>query len=130
MLLKILRREPENVDVRRALAHVFMNAKDWKEAELLLLTAPQKNTMIEIDLAAARLSAGKTDEALKALKALSKREPNNRLVVYNLALALRRSGAMQQVYLRARSAHCRAAVKTSSSLRSGSCSSSVAPKRR
>ena len=104
VLLKILRREPENVDVRRALAHVFMDAKDWKEAELLLLTAPQKNTMIEIDLAAARLSAGKIDEALKALKALSKREPNNRLVVYNLSLALRRSGAMQQAYLRARSA--------------------------
>ena len=97
-LINILRYDPKNQAVRRALAHVYMNAKKWKKAERLLVKAPQQTPEIKTDTAVVHLSAGQVNKALKQLQILAKNHPKNRIIIYNLALALRRSGAMRDAY--------------------------------
>ena len=95
-LINILRKNPENHDVRRALAHVYMNAKEWQKAEEILRKATKKTLEIKTDIAVVQLSSGQIEQSLKQLRRLTEKNPNHRVVVYNLALALRRSGAMKE----------------------------------
>jgi Flp pilus assembly protein TadD len=100
----MLRRSPGNEDLRRALAHVYMGKKQWPKAERVLKGAPTNSAEIRRDLAVVSLSSGRTDQAVSILKKLRSEQPKNRVVAYNLALALRHSGAMKEAYLQAKQA--------------------------
>jgi Flp pilus assembly protein TadD len=100
----MLRQDPSLVDVRRAIAGLYMEKKQWKKSLKILREAPQTTPALSRDAALILMQSGQSAQAVILLKSLIKAEPDNRNNHYNLALALRRSAAMSDALLAVKSA--------------------------
>ena len=103
-LQRIVRKNPAHLEALRALAHIYMQDKRWAKAGAVLASASKPNVAVKQDLAVVLMESGRVSEAIKRLRVLRKEYPKQGSLAFNLALALRRTGAMKAAYEAARSA--------------------------
>jgi tetratricopeptide (TPR) repeat protein len=100
----MLGRDSSLVEIRRALAHLYMGKKQWQKSIKILQQAPKKTAALQRDVALVLMQSGQSAQAATLLKSLIKTEPKNRNNYYNLALALRRSAAMNDALVAVKAA--------------------------
>jgi Flp pilus assembly protein TadD len=94
-LKKIVKKDPSHLEALRALAHVYMQEKQWGKARLVLMKAKNADLAVHQDLAVVLMESGQIAKAIAHLKKLREEHPKQGSIAFNLALALRRSGAMK-----------------------------------